>query len=88
ALAFGMIYKIMDDDKLQEEAFAVAVYLATQPTKGLGLTKRLLNLSMFNELDDQLDLERDAQAEAFDTYDNKEGIAAFLEKRKPVFKGE
>jgi 2-(1,2-epoxy-1,2-dihydrophenyl)acetyl-CoA isomerase len=43
---------------------------------------------LFNSLEDQLDLERDIQAEAFKTYDNKEGIAAFLEKRKPVFKGE
>lgn len=88
ALNFGMVYKVFEDDKLQEEAYATATYLATQPTKGLGLTKRLLNLSLFNSLEDQLELERDMQVEAFDTYDNKEGIAAFLEKRKPVFKGE
>lgn len=88
ALNFGMIYKLCEDDKLQEEAYGLAVHLATQPTRGLGLTKRLLNLSLFNSLEDQLDLERDLQAEAFKTYDNKEGIAAFLEKRKPVFKGE
>ena len=88
ALNFGMIYKLCEDDKLQEEAYVTAVYLAKQPTKGLGLTKRLLNLSMFNSLEDQLELERDLQAEAFDTEDNKEGIAAFLEKRKPIFKGK
>ncbi len=88
ALNYGMIYKVCEDAQLQEEAYSTAVYLATQPTKGLGLTKRLLNLSLFNSLDDQLELERDMQIEAFDTDDNKEGIAAFLEKRKPVFKGE
>jgi 2-(1,2-epoxy-1,2-dihydrophenyl)acetyl-CoA isomerase len=88
ALEMGMIYKVCDDTKLMEEAAAVANTLSEMPTKGLGLTKRLLNQSLFSSLDKQLDLETEAQVAAADTYDHKEGVKAFLEKRKPVFKGE
>ena len=88
ALEFGMIYKVCVDDQLYEEAFCAAKHLATQPTKGLGLTKKLLNKSLFNDLDSQLELEKEYQVLAGKTYDNKEGIMAFIEKRKPVFKGE
>ncbi|MGQ0828413.1 MAG: enoyl-CoA hydratase [Bacteroidota bacterium] len=84
----GMIYKVVDDETLQTEAMVVAKSLADMPTKGIGLTKRLLNRSLFNTLDKQLEYERDMQVNAASTYDYNEGVNAFLEKRKPVFKGE
>jgi 2-(1,2-epoxy-1,2-dihydrophenyl)acetyl-CoA isomerase len=88
ALEFGLIYKVFPDDTLMAEALKMAENLAQMPTKGLGLTKRLLNASLNNTLEQQLDLEGELQAEAAKTYDNAEGVKAFLEKRKPEFKGE
>ncbi len=58
------------------------------PTKGIGLTKRLLNQSFSNDLTQQLDLEGELQTEAGQSYDYQEGVNAFLEKRKPEFKGK
>ncbi len=88
ALQMGMIYKVFDDALLQQEGMALANTLAQMPTKALGITKRLLNESMFNNLEDQLEAEGKGQVEAASTYDNAEGVKAFLEKRRPVFKGE
>lgn len=88
ALDFGMIYKVFAAENLFAEAMAIASKLAEMPTIGFGLTKRALNQSLFNNLDDQLDVEEELQTKAAATFDNKEGINAFLEKRKPVFKGE
>lgn len=87
ALQMGLVYKVFPDDKLMEEATAFAHNISMMPTKGLGLTKKLLNQSFSNNLQEQLDMEAEMQIIAGATNDNKEGVQAFLEKRKPVFKG-
>jgi 2-(1,2-epoxy-1,2-dihydrophenyl)acetyl-CoA isomerase len=88
AQQYGMIYKTVEAENLMNEALALTKKLSEMPTKGFGLTKRALNESMFNTLEEQLELEEELQAKAASTYDNQEGINAFLEKRKPVFKGK
>lgn len=88
AAQMGMIYKSIDDAELKATALATATALAAMPTKGLGLTKRLLNKSVHSSFQDQLFEEQITQAEAGQTYDYNEGVQAFLEKRKPVFKGK
>lgn len=87
ALQMGMVYKVLADESSMEEALKTAAGLAAMPTKALGLTKRLLNDSLFNTHDKQLAAEGRVQVEAASTYDYSEGVNAFLEKRKPVFKG-
>lgn len=87
AEAWGLIWRAVDDDRLLEEATALARHLATQPTKGLALIKRALLAAAANTLDAQLDLERDLQRAAGRTEDYREGVAAFLAKRPPVFRG-
>lgn len=84
----GMIYTYFSVDEFEQASFDLAVKLAKMPTKGLGLTKRALNLSMISDLTTQLKTEEELQTVAGNTYDYKEGVAAFLEKRKPTFKGE
>ncbi len=84
----GMIYKTVEDASLQTEALAVAKTVSDLPTKAIGMTKKLLNQSINNSLIQQLEYEADMQIHAAATYDYNEGVSAFLEKRKPVFKGE
>ena len=88
AEAMGMIYKVFSDDSFKEESWKLASKLAKMPSKGLGLTKRLLNASYSNNLEQQLDMEDKCQTIAGNTADFKEGIEAFFKKRKPNFKGE
>jgi 2-(1,2-epoxy-1,2-dihydrophenyl)acetyl-CoA isomerase len=85
---WGMIWKAVDDEELKSTAIATAKQLATQPTKGLALIKRAIQASSTNTLDEQLDLERDLQTIAGRTDDYREGVAAFMEKRQPTFKGQ
>ena len=84
----GMIYKYYTDDSFETESWKLVSKLAKMPTKGLGLTKRLLNASTRNDLENQLNMEDECQVIAAETADFKEGVQAFLEKRKPNFKGE
>lgn len=86
AADMGMIYKCVPNDGL-DEAIAFAEKMADRPTRGLGLTKKLLNASASNSLTEQLALEKEYQIEAYNTEDCKEGVNAFLEKRKPNYTG-
>ncbi|MFC7356554.1 enoyl-CoA hydratase-related protein [Jejudonia soesokkakensis] len=84
----GMVYKVCTSESFEEEVIKTATTLSKMPTKALGLTKRLLNESMSNGLEEQLALESKLQIESAGTEDYAEGVAAFVEKRRPEFKGK
>jgi 2-(1,2-epoxy-1,2-dihydrophenyl)acetyl-CoA isomerase len=87
AAEWGLIWQVVDDEGLMQTATDCARRLAKAPTLGLATIKHALNASSANSLDQQLDLERDLQREMGYSQDYKEGVSAFLEKRKPTFKG-
>ena len=88
AEALGMIYAVYENAEFESKTLELARSIAAMPTKGLGYTKRLLNQSFNNSLEDQLDLEAATQSLSAHTDDHKEGIQAFLGKRTPKFTGK
>ncbi len=88
AMNWGMIWQCVDDEALMTETLTMAEHLATQPTKGLAMIKKLLNDSFSNPLHLQLELEKEAMRTLGQTADYQEGVSAFMEKRTPSFKGE
>ena len=84
----GMIYKMIPLENFEADVNKLALKLANMPTKALGLIKELFNQSMTNTLDEQLALESKLQIEAAGSQDYREGVTAFIEKRKPEFKGK
>lgn len=84
----GMIYKYFSAENFEEESIKLAEKMAQMPTKALALTKEALNQSLTNNLDEQLALESKFQIEAASSTDYKEGVNAFVEKRKPNFEGK
>jgi len=83
----GMVYQVLPDEGFNEAAMTLARRLATMPTHALALTKHALQEGLSNDLDTQLALEDRLQQAAALTYDYREGVKAFLAKRKPVFRG-
>lgn len=84
---WGLIWKCVDDDALQATVQQVAATLANGPTFGYAQTKKAIWASSTNDFDTQLDLERDAMRACGRSHDYREGVAAFMEKRAPQFKG-
>ena len=87
AVGLGMIYKCYADDVFTENVQHLAHYLADMPTRGLALTKHILNMSFTNTFEEQLALENEFQEKAAQTADYTEGVNAFIEKRKAKFLG-
>ena len=83
----GMIYKVLPLESFEEDINKLALKLANMPTLALGKIKEAFNQSLTNNLEEQLALESKLQIEAAQTKDYEEGVSAFVEKRKPTFKG-
>lgn len=83
----GMIYKYFSEETFDEASWKIAVKLSHMPTQGLALTKLAYQQGVTNTMNQQLEVEKKYQVQAANTYDFKEGVAAFLDKRKPKFQG-
>lgn len=88
AESMNMIYKAVADDQFEDFVQHFTQKIAQMPTRGLGLTKKAVNASFTNTLTQQLAVEEELQTIAGSTHDFNEGVAAFLEKRQPVFTGK
>jgi 2-(1,2-epoxy-1,2-dihydrophenyl)acetyl-CoA isomerase len=87
ALEFGLISRLASSDDVEAEAATIAATLAAGPTRAYGAVRRMLRQSFETGLSDQLDAERDSIVAASSTDDAQEGIAAFVTKRRPRFRG-
>lgn len=87
AHAWGLVTEVVEDGKLAERAAVLARELAAQPTRAVGMTKRLLQRAATSTLEEQVELEAQLQVAAAESDDFAEGVAAFLEKREPRFTG-
>ncbi|AEG14416.1 Enoyl-CoA hydratase/isomerase [Desulfofundulus kuznetsovii DSM 6115] len=88
ALNMGLINKVVERERLEQEVYSLAAKLAQDPSQALGLTKMLINRGLSADLETALAYEALAQSVCMQTEDHKEGLAAFLEKRAPKFKGK
>jgi enoyl-CoA hydratase len=88
ALQIGLVNKVVNHENLLEETKNIAFKILTRAPIAVGYSKTLINSSMSQTLEEGDKLEAELYAKCFDTYDQKEGMRAFIEKRKPVFKGE
>jgi 2-(1,2-epoxy-1,2-dihydrophenyl)acetyl-CoA isomerase len=88
ALRIGLVNQVVPLTDLPAATNALATRLASLPGRAIGLTKRLLNQSLNNDLAQQLEAEAFDQETAGKTADHYEGVTAFLEKRKPNFQGK
>ena len=84
----NMIYKCIPEEDFEDFTLKIAEKMALMPTRAFGLTKKAVNQSLDNTLEQQLNLEEKLQTEAGKTEDFQEGVQAFLEKRKAKFKGK
>jgi len=88
AAEWGLIWKAVEDEALDTEVDALAEKFAGAPTRGLARIKKMIRESWGHSLDEELDLQRDAMRELGFSDDYREGVAAFMEKRKPSFTGK
>src|SRR5687767_1448619 len=88
AADWGLIWKAVDDDRLDAEVDALATRFASGPTRGLARIKAMIRESWGQSLNSELDRQRDAMRELGYSDDYREGVAAFMEKRKPSFTGK
>jgi 2-(1,2-epoxy-1,2-dihydrophenyl)acetyl-CoA isomerase len=87
ALDWGLVNWVHPDDRLMDEAWALARRLAAGPTRSYASSKQALNNFIYSDLDRQLELEAELQHELGRTNDFMEGVAAFVEKRDPAYGG-
>jgi 2-(1,2-epoxy-1,2-dihydrophenyl)acetyl-CoA isomerase len=87
AHGWGLVSEVVQDERLAARAGEIAAELAAMPTRGIGMTKRLLDRAASQRLEEQLEFEAQLQAAATQSEDFAEGVAAFLEKREPRFLG-
>ncbi len=88
AAEWGLIWRAVDDERLMDEAIALAESFAKGPTYAFALTKKAIHAASANMLEKQLETERELQREAGRSDDYKEGVSAFLAKRQPAFSGK